>query len=143
MNNNILNESIDKAVEELAQEHQDIYNKVLCEIKFLELELERLQSARYNPENYAYDYTDEQFDVLIAHYQHTLERSRIIHLQFKSKSKAFTRKLCERLLTNAISHRDIVEQMMETSIINENIYNKESKELMNHYNRVKEQLDDR
>lgn len=142
MDNNILNESIDKAYEELFQEHQDIYNKVLCEIRYLELELERLQSARYNPENYAYPYTDEQFDVLIAHYQHVLERNRIINLQFKSKSKTFTRKLCVELMTNAITHRDIIEQMMETSIINENVYNEESKKLMNHYNRVKEQLDE-
>ena len=141
MNNN-LNESIDKAYEELVQEHKDIYNQVLCEIKYLKLELERLQTAKWNPENYTYPYTDEQYDVVITHYQHTLERNKLIRLEFESKSKALSRRLCERLMTNAITHRDIMKEMMQMNIINKNVYNDESKKLMDHYNRMKEKLDE-
>jgi len=143
MNNNILNECIDNVLEELEQEHQDMMNTTVDCIARLEVELEQLQTARYNPDRYGYPFTtDEQFDIVIANYQHQLERSRLTMLEFKSKSKAFSRRLCERLMTNAISHRDIIEEMMEMNLINENVYNEESKKLMTHYNLVKEKLND-
>lgn len=142
MNNNILNECIDNVLEELEQEHRDMIEELESYIQSSELQIEQLQTARYNPEKYGYPYTDEQFDVVISHYQYQLERNRLTKLMFNSKSDAFTGRICQRLLTNAISHREIVEEMMELRIINENVYNEESKKLMNHHNHIKERLDD-
>lgn len=120
------------------EDEQDFLKSLDSSIGLIEFELEKLQTAKYNPDKYGYTYNDEQFDVVIAHHQHMLERKRLMILEFKSKSKTFSRLLCEKLMVNAVSHREIIEEMMESDLINENIYNDESKKLMNHYNRVKE-----
>jgi hypothetical protein len=142
MNQNILNECIDNTLEELEQEHRDMHNSVISTIERLEREIDVFQTARYNPDDYGYSFTDEQFDIIIANHQHQLERNRLTNLAFNSKSNAFSRRICERLMRNAVSHRELIEEMMELSLINENVYNDESKKLMNHYNRVKERFDE-
>ena len=142
MNNNILKECIDNVLEELEQEHRDMYKSLISTITRLERELEQFQTARYNPDDYGYSFDDDQFDIIITNHQLQLERNRLTKLMFNSKSDAFTGRICQRLLTNAISHREIVEEMMELRIINENVYNEESKKLMNHHNHIKERLDD-
>jgi|688.fasta_scaffold223168_2 hypothetical protein len=142
MNNDILRDYLITLVNGLEQEEEEQINSIKSCIARLEVGLESLQTARYDRSRYGFPYTtDEQFDVMIAHYQHELERSRINLLEYSSKSLVFSKRLCERLMANAISHRTVIEEMMEMSLINENEYNEQSKKLMNHYNNLKEIID--
>jgi hypothetical protein len=132
-------EALKSCLERLDDEDEDKINTLKSCIARLEVQIESLQTAKYNPDKYGFPYTtDEQFDIMISHYQHDLERSRITLLEYSSKSLIFSKRLCERLMENAISHRDVIEEMMEMSLINENEYNVQSKKLMNHYNSLKE-----
>jgi hypothetical protein len=142
MNQNILNECINNALEEVEQEHRDMYNAIISTIARLEVELEVFQTARYNPDDYGFSFDVDQFDIIITNHQLQLERNRLTKLMFKSRSNAFLKLLCQRISTNVERHREIVEEMMELGLINENVYNEQSKNLMNHYNHIKERLDD-